>query len=476
MIKNKHQLEITQNSIAGFKAKRDSISNLRGTNKIYELEVNAIDSIIHDLEAQVDEYNKITSHQYTFDTIDSFEQLSRFIIGKRIQKNLDEATIANNLGIDVGYYNWLEENDFYGIDERLLGSLLNLLDIKIAEGVLAEGNVTKFGNVLSNLRILGINEEFLKQAINIDLREVRNLVQQKKSDAVYAASRFIHYFKKVFGLNLTDDFTGINPLEKSLSVAFKKPVNIKTDSLNITTGYAAYVASLVSRKIDGKSDVIKADPIVIRDNLLKEYGEVTLESCADYIWKLKIPLLPIDIKSGFHGACFDFSGVRAIVINQQHRMVSRWKFDLLHELYHALTMDHNFYLECQDREQQLDKDEILASRFANFVVFGSDVETFLKIAVEETGGDIKFLKSILPDVAHRYKLNIDDFSNYAAYRLTMQGLNWWGTAKNLQRNEEDPYDILLEYLVKNLDIDIYSDFERKLIISTFNKGGLNNGY
>lgn len=467
MIKNKNQLEITLNSISEFKAKRDSIIKSGILTQVKKLELDAINSIIQDLEAQIEKYNKIISREYEYNTIDSFDQLPEYIIGKRIQIDLDESTLAGMLGIDVEYYKWLEENNFYGISDILLQKLLDILDIKNAENILSEENVKNFNIVLNNMKILGITEDFIKQVINIDIKEIKNLIKQKSTNAIYAASRFIYYFKNIFGFNLNEDITDINPLERSFNVAFKKPINIKEANLNITTGYAAYIASLAAKKYETKSKIINADPIDIRSNIIQKYGEVTLESCVDFIWELNIPLLPIDIKGGFHGACFDFDGIRVIVINQQHRLVSRWKFDLLHELYHALTMEQNFYIECSDREQLLNKNEIRASRFANYVIFGSEAETYLQIAVEEAGGDIRFLKSTLPDVAERYNLNIDDFANYAAYRLTMQRINWWGTAKNLQKIINDPYDILLEHFVSNIDIGVYNNFERRVLFSSF---------
>jgi len=45
---------------------------------------------------------------------------------------------------------------------------------------------------------------------------------------------------------------------------------------------------------------------------------------------------------------------------------------------------------------------------------------------------VELLKNAVPSVAQSGGVQVDALANYMAFRLSLQGINWWGAANNLQ--------------------------------------------
>ncbi|MEL7571308.1 MAG: hypothetical protein AAGU14_12205, partial [Eubacteriaceae bacterium] len=97
-------------------------------------------------------------------------------------------------------------------------------------------------------------------------------------------------------------------------VAFKRSVNVNIINLNFITSFAAHAALVFAKQLESKSKILRADPITIRQAILKFDNSLSLEACLEFIWSLNIAVLPLDIKSGFHGACFDFEDKKVITL------------------------------------------------------------------------------------------------------------------------------------------------------------------
>src|SRR5205823_39629 len=63
---------------------------------------------------------------------------------------------------------------------------------------------------------------------------------------------------------------------------------------------------------------------------------VRFAAALDYIWRLGIPVIPLQDPGTFHGAVWVINGRPVIVLKQGGRLGSRWLFDLLHELAHVV--------------------------------------------------------------------------------------------------------------------------------------------
>src|SRR5260370_18210499 len=55
-----------------------------------------------------------------------------------------------------------------------------------------------------------------------------------------------------------------------------------------------------------------------------------------------------------------------------------------------------------------------------------------KKGVKSAKGSVERLKRVVPVVASREHIPTDALANYMAFRLSLQNLDWWGAANNLQ--------------------------------------------
>ena len=409
------------------------------------------------MKQQLQWYDDLKNCNIVYTKIESLEEISKVFVGKRIQLNISQGEIAEMVDMSEGDYIRLENDDFYGLTPVLLKKILLVLELDNPNHVLEKNYEQLYSTIELNLKKININLKFLSSSMPVAMEQVQEALQRNLSSASYLMEKFLESFRKMLLINLEDSLSQSN-YNLKLAVAFKRKINVNEDNLTFTTAYAAYILGLVARQMP-PTIIIKADPITIREILLDRYGVVNIEACLNYIWSLNIAVIPLNIHSSFHGACFDFNGTKAIALSQQNQTVSRWKFDLLHELYHALTMEYSAYIERTEIMEQDDEEEKLASEFASYVIFGQEMDSFIKLVLEKSDWQIERIKNNIISIAHEFGINIDDFSNYVAYRISKKTVNFWGGAANLQKDKRNPVAILKDYLYTYLNVNEFNSFE-----------------
>jgi len=68
-------------------------------------------------------------------------------------------------------------------------------------------------------------------------------------------------------------------------------------------------------------------------------------------------------------------------------------------------------------------------------------------------------------VAEREHVPVDTLANYLAFRLSKQGVNWWGAANQLQVTEPRPWQIARDALLEHVDLDRLQDGDRALLLA-----------
>ena len=76
---------------------------------------------------------------------------------------------------------------------------------------------------------------------------------------------------------------------------------------------------------------------------------------------------------------------------------------------------------------------------------------------------IRVLKSAVQKVAAKNNVHADLLGNYLAYRLSLEGQNWWGTATRLQSIHADPWQEVRDFVIGNLNWDVLSAPDRDLL-------------
>ena len=55
-------------------------------------------------------------------------------------------------------------------------------------------------------------------------------------------------------------------------------------------------------------------------------------------------------------------------------------------------------------------------------------------------------------------------ANYMAFRLSLQDINWWGTAENLQITDSDPWEIARNILLEHIKLEEINELDRSLLM------------
>lgn len=80
-----------------------------------------------------------------------------------------------------------------------------------------------------------------------------------------------------------------------------------------------------------------------------------------------------------------------------------------------------------------------------------------------TGGKIPLFKRAVPEVASAAGVAADALANYLAFRLSLQGEDWWGAAANLQPKDQDPWRVTRDVLRQRTDLSRLAGLDRDLL-------------
>jgi hypothetical protein len=139
-----------------------------------------------------------------------------------------------------------------------------------------------------------------------------------------------------------------------------------------------------------------------------------------------------------------------------------------HELFHAAQRPEQDTLEVIEADatapERINSDEeIAASQFAGDIVLEGRAEEIAQVSVNQARGSVERLKSVVPDVAKRFGVDTGALANYLAFRLSWQDINWWGSAANLQRDGENPWQVARDVFLERFLFDVPSDLDRQLL-------------
>jgi transcriptional regulator with XRE-family HTH domain/Zn-dependent peptidase ImmA (M78 family) len=238
------------------------------------------------------------------------------------------------------------------------------------------------------------------------------------------------------------------------------------------TAYALYVHWVALLAIQASPPIglkgMQIAPRALRKDLEDHYGELTFQTLLSYAWEHGIVVLPLSDAGMFHGACWKIQDRIAIVLKQKTLYQARWLFDLAHELGHALIHLSEAYPTILELETISpfadDQEEQQASDFAQELLFRGPAEDLAKVSVDRARGNMRMLKRAVVEVAVERGVPTDWLANYLAFRLSMQGQNWWGAANNLQVSDPSPLAIAREELRQRIDMDRLNPDDRQILI------------
>ncbi|WP_051605465.1 ImmA/IrrE family metallo-endopeptidase [Sediminibacter sp. Hel_I_10] len=256
---------------------------------------------------------------------------------------------------------------------------------------------------------------------------------------------------------------------------FKKPINTNIHQINAYSHYAQFIAKTVS--VGCKDIIIKEYPKDIKEFkaiITNKEGDFDIESILKAVWDLGICVVPLNDSGVFHGASWNIEERHIIVLKQKTDSHAKWIFDLLHELYHVfvhLEDSNSSVIEEQEISPLQANDSIEereANAFANGIIFGNKAEELAQKCVDNANGRIQGLKQSVLRVAEEENIRPDFLANYIAYRLNIEGDNWWGTANSLQITKPLPYKIVKDQLIDKINYNHLNKLERHMLSKAIN--------
>jgi transcriptional regulator with XRE-family HTH domain/Zn-dependent peptidase ImmA (M78 family) len=477
MITNERQYKITRSEADRF---RKAISELaEGPSRsdvhprLLQAEREAMESQLSDLQVELAEYDHLKSADLSMISINSFDELADGLIRARIASGLSQKALAGRLGLKEQQIQRYEAERYASASYQRLQEIANALGVRIKNDILLPVAASSFGGLVSKLRQVGLDREFLLSRLlpSADSARASGEVASEEDDYALTAKAGA-VLERVFGWTRDNVFGAqalVAPRFAAAEARFKMPANRTQASTSLYAAYANYLAVVA---LKGARSLPKAeiptDPAVMHRRIHEIYKAVDLKSALHTAWDLGVVVLPLRDRGTFHGACWRYEGRNAVVLKQASKHEARWLFDLLHELFHAGQRPEADALEVIEAdetsaERRNSNEEIAASQFAGEVVLDGNAETLAQACVQAARKSVERLKSVVPAIAAKNGVSVGALANYLAFRLSWQGVNWWGTAANLQADDGDPWTIARDVFIERFPYDIDNELDRQLL-------------
>ncbi|RJX18472.1 MAG: XRE family transcriptional regulator [Desulforudis sp.] len=478
MIKNDRQYRITKTQAKKLELSLQMLhAEPRETHPLLiRAQEEALTSQLDELKEELKEYKELQAGKYKFHYIfKNIEDLPENLIKARISAGLTQKELADKLGMKEQQIQRYEATDYRTASYERLINIIKALNIKLDRGILHKEDKYSIEYLLRKLKDIGIDKDFVfNRLVHPRYRFKDESLLRKDKEEDNFILQIVSSLRNIFNWS-ESDILSETPLEldslASTYANFKIPEGAQKSRLSAYIVYAHYLALLV---LDATSAVAKSqipdDPLRLRESIVEQYGdEFSLKDLLKHFWELGITILPLNDPGAFHGACWRINGRNIAVLKQSTLSESRWIFDLLHEYYHLSQEQNEEQLAIiedePDSPERLQSDEeMYASQFAGEVILAGKAEDLAQKCVEEAHGKVEWLKKTVPIVAVREKVAIDALANYMAFRLSFQGINWWGAANNLQKTDMAPWAIARDFLLERLDFKKLNEMDQNLLI------------
>lgn len=471
MIKNERQYRITKAQADKF---ADAIRRVEKTPSsanplVIKASREALESQLTDLHAEIEEYERLLTGDIHLVEVESFQELPTALIRARIAAGLSQKDLGERLDMKEQQIQRYEATDYAGASFSTLSAIVNALGVSMREDILVPTEHLTVNKFLTRLEGFGLDKTFVQNRLfPRDAAASPPPAGPQTGELLFKTASNL---RRVFGWSLGESVGTVTPkfdLALAGAARFKLPARVADQRLSAYTIYAHHLSTSalqVTPTLESKP--IPRKPLEVAEAIARHHGELNLATALDYVWGLGVAVLPLQDAGAFHGAFWRMHGRGVIVLKQQTKSESRWLFDLLHELWHAgeePDQPERSLLELPetDPDRRQSTEEKHASVFAGNVVLAGRAEELVAVVLRETDGLIPRFKATVQKVAAREGVSAASLANYLAFRLSLQGQNWWGTANNLQP-EGDPWTITRDAFLLRCDFSQVNLTDRELL-------------
>jgi transcriptional regulator with XRE-family HTH domain len=486
MIKNERQYRITKAQATKLEQALEQLATggVGGTQVhplLHKAQEDALRSQISDLHTQMAEYEALQSQTQTVLELASFEEFPRALIQARIAAGLSQKDLAERLGLKEQQVQRYEATEYASASVARVSEVIRALGIRVREEILLPRTPISPALFFKRLLAVGLDRDLILQrllppSLAARLETASPTEHGGMETLVLQAAAAVG---RVFDWSPATIFAA-TPLQVNTAAVgaprFKVAKRTDERRLSAYTVYAHYLALLVLEATAGvQCQPIPTEAAAVRQAVLSTYGAITFEHTLRYVWSLGIPVLPLRDPGAFHGACWRIDGRNIIVLKQRTLSLARWLADLLHEVRHAgeePDKDERVVIEAEDtpRARQDAPEEQVATQFAADVVLAGRAEALAERCVRAARGSVERLKMAVRQIAEREQVPADALANYMAFRLSLQGINWWGAATNLQSAGPDPWYAARDLLLQYTDFARLNEVDRTLMLRALSEG------
>jgi transcriptional regulator with XRE-family HTH domain len=468
MIKNDRQYRLTRSQLQRFQALLDDLRRrpLDGDGELRRsLEMAAVEAQVAELTAQLEEYDALREGRTPLGHLESLDQLPTLLVRARIAAGLSQRDLAERLGMKEQQIQRYEANDWATANLSRLIEVAQVLGIHLDADLVLSAQAIDLEALTKQLRRAGLDPTFIQRRLAPPtLGASRTWDNGRIAPVLDLVARVSRVYGWAPSAVLRGEKVDAAPLPTA--AGFKLPKRINEPRFRAYTVYAHYLALLVLQATaDRPTRPVPPSAADFRAAILKQFGVMDFASVLAFVWDLGIPVLPLADPGAFHAAVWRTNGRNVIVLKQQTRWAARWLFDLLHEGRHvteAPDQEERVVIDTDDSDATNAEEQ--ANVFAGDVVLNGRAQTLAMECVHAAHGSVEALKAVVPKVADAAGVGIGDLANYLAHRLSLQGINWWGAATNLQPPGPDPWAIARDQLLARADLDALSPLDRGLLI------------
>lgn len=488
MIRNERQHRITKARVDEFERALAELSSKTATSaedKLWlRVQNDALASQLGELRSDVREYQELRTGGLNRLEVSSLDQIPEALVKARIAVGLSQKELAERLGLKEQQIQRYEATDYAGASLERIREIMHGLGLRLSKGVFLPATQNNLGEVLKRTKAVGLPNEFIQNRIlprNLASNLRASLSRGDPNTQVWAfeaAARVGRVFSWPTDLVLSGAPLALRS-DVLAEAQFKVPARRDQQFFAAYTVYAHYLALVLlqcTRHVKSKR-TIPMDAVEIRNSVSETAGRITLEGVLNYCWDdLGIPVLPLSDPGAFHGACWRVSGRNVIVLKQRTASCARWIVDLLHEIRHLTKRPANLDVAVvepekltRDAPSDVVDEEAEATEFADEVALGGRAEELAQKCVDVAHGKLEWLKNAVTKVAKDENVAVDLLANYMAYRLSLQGEDWWGTAQNLQKQSSDPWRVARDFLLLRARFDNLNPIDKELLLQALSE-------
>jgi len=475
MIKNERQYRISKAQAAKFAHALKGLARAKkrpGVDPLWvELQEGALNSQLSELEHELREYEALQSGAAPPLSIGSLAELPEALIKARIAGGLSQAGLAARLGLKEQQIQRYEAHGYVGANLERLQEVMNALGIALKQDLSVSPAAASVPRLLARVKDAGISEEIVRKLVPKQWRrwEAEKADPSARESLVLQMAGVIGRVFRWSVEQLLGDDPLVLPSHAIVGLRYKLPSGRNELQTAAYTIYAHHLALLALQCTpDLLPTPVPQDHREVNEQIVKQYGTLSFDAVLRYLWDHGITVLPLSDSGTFHGACWRVNGRDVIVVKQRTRSTARWTIDLLHELYH--TTENSDAPEAEVIEEvdvlasqtTVSEQERAATDFALAVAL-PEAEPLAQRCAQRAQGKVQWLKKAVQDVATEEHIDEGLLANYLAYRLSLQGINWWGAATALQSQGREPFIAAREHFFSNVKLDLLNDTDRDIL-------------